>query len=520
MLMFRILSLLSLLILTTLGIVPESALMQTQCDLADAVGYPFDRSQFKLAQGFGSPSPRHQGRYHTGEDWFVASGAEAALPVQAIAAGRVTYSFPLGWGRDGGVVIIEHTFADGSIIYSQYGHMMETDTIKFPARLSCVQRGDVVGAIGNARPAPHLHLEIKLNGPDVPGPGYSWAHPYSEGWRQPSKFITNRQAWSTPAHRWHLVLTDPAGFSAPPLQLEDYSLMYGDGETLRMATYDGRVLWRILLDQAPLAVVGYQRQPLVIYPGGRVQIVDYQGIALETWTIPDVLLDSEPLVSGSDLLFHTADNALIALGENRKAIRWRLDDVPPFTRAHVTPQTIALLTQDQRVLLISPEGELRDTVQLRGAASFATALDGSLVVYGRGGLWRVDSEAKWTLMIDTVAAAEVNGVEVLPDNRIAAFDGNSLKMYAAASGAEAWSLPLVMSGQVAMDLIDNILLLVSNHGQIIAASPDGVLCGVANIYGDNQAFAWQNLGGDGVLRVGVGDQVIGLDWQSFTQPCR
>jgi murein DD-endopeptidase MepM/ murein hydrolase activator NlpD len=180
---------LCLVVLTTLGVAPENQYAEENCLFAEKVDYPFDREAFQLTQAFGVPSPRHQGRYHTGEDWFAGRDQSEGLPVRAIAAGRVTYSYPLGWGRDGGVVIIEHIFPDGSIVYSQYGHMMETDAIKFPMRLSCVEAGQVIGAIGSARPAPHLHFEIKLEGKDSPGPGYSWQNPLDLGWRNPSRFI-------------------------------------------------------------------------------------------------------------------------------------------------------------------------------------------------------------------------------------------------------------------------------------------------------------------------------------------
>ena len=126
------------------------------------ISFPVDRASFTLVQAFGVPSPRHQGRYHTGEDYHGPRGASLGQPVRAAASGLVTYSAPNGWGRDGGVVIIQHVFADGTTVYSQYGHMMETSTILFPARYSCVNQGDIIGAVGDIRPAPHLHFEIRL----------------------------------------------------------------------------------------------------------------------------------------------------------------------------------------------------------------------------------------------------------------------------------------------------------------------------------------------------------------------
>ncbi len=514
--------LLSLAILTTLGIIPENALRQTQCNLAETIDYPFDRGQFQLAQGFAVPSPRHQGRYHTGEDWFVTRDATLGLPVRAIAAGRVTYSFPLGWGRDGGVVIIEHTFADGSIVYSQYGHMVETDSIKFPTRLSCVNAGDVIGAIGSARPAPHLHLEIKLNGPDTPGPGYSWAHPYDEGWRQPSKFILNRQGWLLPEHRWHLLTTDPGGFYAAPLILNDHSLMYIDGQTLRLATYDGRVLWRVLLDQPALAVTAYQGQPLVIYADGRMQLVDYEGTPVQTWRIPEVSLSGAPIPVGDELLVRTTDHALVLLDATRQNIRWRLEDVPSFIQAHVSPQFIALLTRDHRVLLLSREGNLLQTSELRGAASFATLPDGSLAVYSQGGLWQVDANGTWSLLHESAAAAgDSSAVLVLPDNRIVVYDGALLRAYTANSGQASWSMPLRLTGQITLtyEPTTGHLLLLSKQGEIAVADPNGSLCGTMRVYGHDTAHVWQQVSDDGIWRIGIGDQVIGLDYATFTRAC-
>src|SRR5688572_25641196 len=65
----------------------------TQCGIVESVAYPVDTDVFQLAQRFGAPSPRHNGRYHTGDDW--SGGADSmGQPVYAIARGRVTYSSP------------------------------------------------------------------------------------------------------------------------------------------------------------------------------------------------------------------------------------------------------------------------------------------------------------------------------------------------------------------------------------------------------------------------------------------
>ena len=53
----------------------------------------------------------------------------------------------------------------------------------------------------------------------------------------------------------------------------------------------------------------------------------------------------------------------------------------------------------------------------------------------------------------------------------------------------------------------------------------GVLCAAGRIYGDRRALLWVSpddgsTPADNVLRVAVGDHVIGVDWQRFTSACR
>lgn len=177
--------------LTTLGIIPAGYWAQVDCGTADTLEYPVDMDAYTLVQGFGVPSPRHQGRYHTGEDYAIPGGASLGQPVRAIGRGVVTYSYTLGWGRDAGIVIVRHTLPDGTQILSQYGHIVQSDSVPFPLIGECVERGQAIGVIADVRPAPHVHLEIKLAMPDAPGPGYSWVLPENDAplWLRPSRII-------------------------------------------------------------------------------------------------------------------------------------------------------------------------------------------------------------------------------------------------------------------------------------------------------------------------------------------
>ncbi len=180
----------AMLALLTLGIVSETRYMQFACPVVERVRFPVDPQAFRIVQGYAVPNVRHHGRYHTGEDWFGRTASDTlGQPVHAIANGRVTYAYPLGWGRDGGVVILEHLMPDGTVYYSQYGHLRESDSVKFPLPFTCVEEGAVLGVIGDARPAPHLHFEIRTGGRDLTGPGYTWVHPDHDIYTNPSAFV-------------------------------------------------------------------------------------------------------------------------------------------------------------------------------------------------------------------------------------------------------------------------------------------------------------------------------------------
>lgn len=527
--MRRALLFFSLLTLTTLGIAPVNSWVefaaQADCGTATTVDFPIDTTAFKLVQAFGVPSPRHQGRYHTGEDWHLGRGQSFGQPVHAIADGRVTYSYPLGWGRDGGVVIIEHSFGDGTVVYSQYGHMFESDTIKFPARLSCVKHGDMIGTIGDVRPAPHIHFEIRVNSPDTPGPGYSWDDPYIGGWRNPSQFVLSQQAALHPAYRWHLTTLSARGFASAPLTLSDNSLMYLDGAQLRLATYDGRVLWRVRQDSAPLAMLHddtIEGFPLVLYPDGRVQQVDFDGTAITTWRL-NIAPTAPPLFNGTHWLIQDADGQVAQISANMRGVDWTLEGVPRLKTAQVAGDVIGLLTEGQTLIIVSngeAGSQIIDRARLRDDASMAVSPDGTLLVYGRGGLWRVDSAGTWTLAHESGRA--INGDSaILPNSEggLIAYDGAALHAYDLTSGGAAWSLNLGIDGRITLDQHDDTLLLVSNHGQVAVVDSSGRLCSALRLYGDDRAATWHHFGDDGLLRVAIGDQVTGLDWAELTRPC-
>lgn len=497
---------------------------QSDCGIATRFDYPIDTARFQLAQDFGAPSPRHQGRYHTGEDWYGGRDASLGQPVRAAADGRVTYSYPLGWGRDGGVVVIEHTLPDGSIVYTQYGHLFEAEGVVFPQRLSCVTRGQVIGVIGDARPAPHAHFEVRLSQPDTPGPGYASGDIIAQGWRKPAQFIANANAWAHPAHRWHILTSaGPAGPSAPPLLLNDNSLLYLDGATLRRATPDGRVLWRITLDRPAVGIVAYAGQSLLVFADGVFQTILLDGALGDSWRAA-LAFGGPPLVVGDMHLFPLQGRGLAALRLARRELVWQTEIVPPFQQWAAsgvdTAFTIGIITQDNEMMTLAGDGRLLNRALLRDSGAFAAAADGALLAYTRGGLWRVGADGVWDIALDDVPPNRGGGAALTTtDGGLLLFDGATLSAYTA-EGALQWATPIPnISGQTTLTPYLGLYLLVTTHGHIIAITGEGRACAQLRIYGDDRSQQWHRLGSDGLLRVAIADQIIGLDWRAFTVGC-
>lgn len=501
----------------------------SDCGIADTINYPIETTFFALAQDFAVSSPRHQGRYHTGEDWYGRRNQSYGQPVRATARGRVTYSYTLGWGRDGGVVIIEHEFPDGTVAYTQYGHMTETDSYPFPTRFECVEPGQVIGVIGDARPAPHLHFEVRTANPDVPGPGYSWTNPYDESFRDPQKFVANMQTRLQRGYAWHVFTADgdpTADYShiAPPLLLNDNSMMYFDGEVIKRATQDGRVLWRQSLERQPISIVGIQGFPIVSYADGTMQTINSEGAIGETWRL-DVSLAHHPLAIGEWWLFPTTDGKIVALSNDLRDIVWEVDNIPDFTRWHVTGDidnfVIGLITDDNEILTLSQSGEILDRALLRDSGSVSSLPnDDGLLVYSRGGLWQINRQGEWSLFMDNAPSGGYSAAALaLEDERLFLFDGLFLRAYSA-EDIEIWSTELSdVSGEVHLSWVDDFVLLTSTNGNIITLRSEGGICNRTQVYGRDGALLWHQLGEDDTLRIAIADQIIGFDWQEFLGGC-
>jgi hypothetical protein len=215
----------------------------------------------------------------------------------------------LGWDTEKGVVILEHIFPDNSAAYSLYGHMEQTDSIAFPKVGACVQRGDIVGAIGwPSRGRPHLHYEWRNFLPNNGGPGYVTTNPLSAGWYNPLDFTALWRIRLTPAFVNYVTFdTVP---SLPPVTLENGQYAIASSDTLLGLVPPNQPTWRITTDGVITGLAALPGSKVVAHTrNGQVAVLQ-NGRFAALWQVagPEI-----PFVKlGDSLIFVTADNGLVA----------------------------------------------------------------------------------------------------------------------------------------------------------------------------------------------------------------
>jgi outer membrane protein assembly factor BamB len=282
----------------------------------DSIGYPVDGVSIEH-DDFGLWRASFGGR-HTGID--MAFGREGD-PVHASARGQVTYADPNGWNAEKGVIIIAHTFPDGSVYYSLYGHVEQKNGYVFPKVGACVEKGDVIASVGHPECcAPHLHYEIRLFGSNNGGPGYAPVDPLLNGWLHPIDFTERWQLALRPGFvAMHAANSPPV---APPIFLADGGLILAEVDQIEQQTTDGTVTWR--LDVPGLVgVVTLPDGRLLATTGNQRAYVIANGQFSAVWQFDRVIV-SPPMRMGDLVLFLTADRRVAAYGGDG-ALRWQTD---------------------------------------------------------------------------------------------------------------------------------------------------------------------------------------------------
>jgi hypothetical protein len=332
--------------------------------LVDLLDFPLDPPDGERtvggAQNFGILRSRF-GRYHAGEDWGMAGGRSFGAPVHSIGHGRVTFAEPLGWGADKGVVILEHTFADGSTILSFYGHL-DPPSVTLNVD-DCVQRGDRIGAIGRPRSPPHLHFEIRSHMPTEPGPGYWAVDPLLAGWESPSLYIWSNRMAGAPGVQW---MWSPASGSANGVGvLGDHTfVMIQDRDLVGINVNGGGLRWRRpRTDRVRDAVIDARHET--------IYVIHLMG-ELEAYGLVDSLGESESAAARAPDLIWTLDLDIVGIPTLTPLAEGGVVVHIGRQMFGVSPQGVLLWERDFR-------GSLDDWVHVDDQLLFAaTSLEASL----------------------------------------------------------------------------------------------------------------------------------------------
>ena len=298
-----------------------------QCGVVDILDFPLGPPD---GEGFAAPWPlgHYSERYngiHAGEDWISLTGGSLGQPVHSIGHGTVLYAQPLGWGIDLGTIIVRHVFADGSTILSFYGHL-DPESVTLHAG-DCVQRGDIIGRVGNPRGRPHLHFEIRSIYPDRPGPGYWPVDPQLAGWKPPTEYIWDERVRTSPGVKWTRPFTAAQSLLVGVLISDTIAAVEND-RLVGLETDTGRLRWSMpLSDTIQAAQVDDTREALyLLTTNGALQAIDAAGEL--RWQI------ALPPISRAVLLSRPGGGVIAPDGQGLRAFSpdgvetWHSADVP------------------------------------------------------------------------------------------------------------------------------------------------------------------------------------------------
>jgi len=383
---------------------PPTPNLGAPCGWVDTLDFPLDPPDgLDVAfggQDFGVHRPQFRG-HHTGEDWWgpAGRGTSFGIPVYAIGHGTVTYAEPNGWGRDKGVIIIQHVFPDGSKVFSFYGHLDPSSVDYY--RGECVVRGEQIGRIGDPRQSPHLHFEIRTHSPTIPEPGYWPVDPTLSGWKPPSQFIWEYRMRTSPPVDWLWSPEDDLVKSIGTTNNGSF-VLHTESTIMGVNTLDGSLSWSHPLTHRLIAAVVDAQFPIIYTFDSGSELKAYRfkdapegGITADSenfienvWT---TRLDSSttpillPLPSGGVALFssgrftgYSADGAIL----------WGED---PFARPYdwVTVDDDLVLTtsgRDGAVWTIGADGPTAWGIEISGHLG---VLNGSIWVYSEQGVFRL-----------------------------------------------------------------------------------------------------------------------------------
>ncbi len=375
------------------------------------------------------------GGRHTGID--VAFG-RLGDPVRAAARGRVTYSDPAGWDTEKGVVVIQHTMPDGTLVNTLYGHMEELNGYTFPPMNACVERGDIVGAVGApSRSAQHLHFEVRTRYRHEGGPGYTDVNPLELGWLHPFDFAFLANIWVTSAYRNHFSLVE--GPTLPLLPMPDGTYIVANSAYLRAVNTSGQTVWQF---DTLGAVIG-----LLALPDGRLlasnslgqALVLSQGSYSALWR-PAKSFTLPPLLWGDKVIFAANDNSLMAYTPDGAPL-WATDALSGHAlRWAVNGDRLAVGSEKHDVWIVGPDGGVLYRENFPDLTLPFAAPDGAFFLMSGSEVLRLDPALRLTLLFDTGRAFTAEAELISgPSDTLYLYTGEGRALYAyGLDGALRW----------------------------------------------------------------------------------
>jgi outer membrane protein assembly factor BamB len=429
------------------------------------------------------------GGLHTGID---VAFEQLGNPVQAAARGLVTYSDPEGWDTEKGVVVIQHTMPDGTLVNSLYGHMEELNGHTFPEVDQCVERGDVIGAIGfPSRGRPHLHFEVRTRYRSEGGPGYTSTNPLELGWYHPLDFVYLANIWVLPAYRSHFSLFERP--LLPPLPLADGTYVIAHSQYVEAITPDGQSLWRFdIFDSATGLLALPDGRVLALTSTGQVLIVN-NGNYSASWQISGV--KAGPLLFGSRLVFMLENNTLAAFSPDGSPL-WQ--SAPLDGRLEqwaISADRLAVTTKNNQLTILDAGGSVLVQATFPDLAIPAATAEGEFLLLHGSTVARIDQSLTITPAFDT-GRPVASGARLVPttSGAIYIYTGEGRSLYAYAPDGTLLWIAYMPGSQLRPPLLGmgggQLIYALTTDGQLLAyATSDGHLVAQLALY---------NGGADGV----------------------
>ncbi len=473
-----------LLILLLSATVSPTAAQPMQCGTVDAIDLPVD----ELREGYDDFAFFRQrfGGNHVGIDLAFDRWGD---PVRAAATGRVTLADPLEWDTEKGVVILSHTFPDGNIYYTVYGHMEQTDTIRFPAVGTCVERGQVIGAIGwPSRGRPHLHYEVRSRLPNDGGPGYVTGNPVDEGWFNPLDFTALWRVRLMPG--FLSAITFDTVPTLPPAQLLSGPYIAASGDRIAVTIPPNQILWRVSTDGAVNALASLPGDRVVAHTRNGQALTLQGGRYVAVWTVEST--DLPFIALGETLIFPMPDSSLAAYDAAGNPL-WT---VPGLTGGEVTtlnrsPGTIGYAIRNGGQIiwrLLNPTGSILAEFPLDAAPLALPQIDDSWLLLVEGQVLRIQGSQLTplqTLNAPTGSAAQF-AADVNGGMYVYLDDSERTLLALNADGSPRWRITYPRGGNFASPLMSagNCLLYTLDvDGTLhLFAADDGALLNTVQIY--------------------------------------